>query len=147
MKVRQLYFFAAALLFFIFSGRLSAQTSTLNSVSVKGLAAAPSAGSIKVSWKSESESGVAHFELHRRSGSSGGFTCIRDNISPLGDYHNYSIDDDVDLFKTDGTLLQYFVRVIMTDGSSRDSEIISASYNSTSSAAKRTWGSIKAMFR
>jgi hypothetical protein len=147
MKLGQSYFFVITLLLFVFIGKVSAQSGNVNNAPVKDLSASPSVGSIKVSWKSESEGGVAHFELHRRSGSSGAFNCIRDNISPLGDYQIYSIDDNCDLYKTEGTVFQYVVRVMMSDGSSRDSEVISTSYNSTSSTAKRTWGSIKAMFR
>jgi hypothetical protein len=147
MKSGQIYFFTSALLFFVFVGSMLAQTNDVNSAPIKDLRAAPSVGIIKISWKSESESGVDHYELHRSNSNSGTFNCIRDNISRLGDYQTYNIDDNCDLFKTEGTLFQYKVRVVMSDGSFKDSNIISTYYSSTSSTAKRTWGSIKAMFR
>jgi hypothetical protein len=105
-------------------------------------------GGIKISWTSESESGFDHYEIYRRAGYSGSFICVRDNISRLGDYRNYTIIDYSDLFKTEGTLFQYKVRVVYVNGSIWENPSpISTSYNSSTSVGKRTWGSIKAMFR
>jgi len=120
-----------------------AQSSGLSSAPINNLGAVQSGNIIKVSWTSESESGIKHYEVWRDG------ECVRDDISPLGDYQSYSIDDNKELFKTTGNILHYKVRAIYTEDhtSFLDSPSIIVSYSSMSSVAKRTWGSIKAMFR
>ena len=54
--------------------------------------------------------------------------------------------DKTDLFKTEDKLFCYKVKAVGT-GFSQTSSSRSVIYSNTSSAAKRTWGSIKAMFR
>jgi hypothetical protein len=142
MKSGIQYSFGVLFLLFAITGILFAQVSNFVVDPNTG------GGGVRVSWTSGSESNVDHYEIYRRTGYSGPFTCVRGNISLLGDGHDYTIIDTYDLFKTNGTLFQYKMRVVYLNGSMwENSTPISASYNSTSSTAKRTWGSIKSMFR
>jgi hypothetical protein len=97
-------------------------------------------GSILISWTFY-DTTVDHFELYRSTDVNGVFGHIGD--APKG---TFSFVDKTDLFKITG---KYFCYKVMAVGSgdSRTSNIMGVLYNSTSSAAKRTWGSIKAMFR
>jgi hypothetical protein len=147
MKSEYKYFCIWIVLLLIFGGIVFAQNGVINSAPVKNLGAAQSGNSIKISWQSESEYGVRHYQIYRSSDKAGPFTCVRDNISCLGSYQVYTIDDNTDLFKTHGRFFFYKVRAILIDGSFKESVAVSTYYSSTSSTAKRTWGSIKAMFR
>jgi hypothetical protein len=122
-----------------------AQTNT----SVKNLGAVQIGNFIRVTWKSSLENGVDHYEVYRSTEASGTFAdCIQDNIRCKGDNQSYSLDDTRDLFKTTGKVFFYKIKVVGAGGIilSETSPVVT-SFNSTSSAAKRTWGSIKAMFR
>jgi hypothetical protein len=135
------------LILLILCGSVFAQDSKSNAIQVKNLGAAQSGNSIRITWQSESENGVDYYQVFRSSSKDGPFTCIRSNVSRLGSYQMYVLDDNCDLFKTSGRILFYKVRVVLVDGSFKESVAVSTYYSSTSSTAKRTWGSIKAMFR
>ena len=97
-------------------------------------------GSILISW-TFNDNTFDHFELFRSTDVNGVFGHIGD--APKG---TFSFVDKSDLFKTAGKYFCYKVTAVGS-GDSRTSNIMGVLYNSTSSAAKRTWGSIKAMFR
>jgi hypothetical protein len=125
-------------------GQLFAQTSNQYSVSINDVRAEPSVGSIKISWRSDSEVNVDHYVVYRS-------TDINGYFSEAGRVSKgtFFFDDNVSvLYKT---LSQFFCyKVIAVDSNNKEigqSNIVGTSYNSTSSTAKRTWGSIKAMFR
>jgi|WetSurMetagenome_2_1015567.scaffolds.fasta_scaffold44970_2 hypothetical protein len=142
MKLGQKNIFRLLFITLLF-GQLSAQTSNLNSVVISDLRAEPNVGSIKVSWKINSDINVAHYDIYRGTNITGPFTHVGTVVRG-----NSSFEDMNDLFKTAN---QYFCYKVIALNSNGDmigqSEIIGTSYNSASSTAKRTWGSIKAMFR
>jgi hypothetical protein len=136
MRSRPKYFLLIILLV-IFSSLISAQTSApqITGVSVQ------SDGTILINWTIGSENGVGHYEIYRSADVNGTFNHIGD--APKGTL--YFVDKN-DLFKTASKYFCYKV-IAVGSGDSRSSNIMGVLYNSTSSAGKRTWGSIKAMFR
>jgi hypothetical protein len=137
MKTGQKYFLLFISLF-VFSGMIFAQSSTPVITDVKQ----DNDGTMKISWSIGSEDGIDHYEIFRSTGTTGEFSHIG-NVSR----GKFSFVDNYDLFKTTGKYFRYQVRAMHEDFVVSQSAIVGASYNSTSSAAKRTWGSIKAMFR
>ncbi|HAL57407.1 MAG TPA: hypothetical protein DCP63_13300 [Bacteroidetes bacterium] len=106
-------------------------------------------GHIKVSWQTEDETGVMRFEVWRSQivgGVLGDFMKVGsiEQSSLRGNNSSYEFVDQ-SVFKTAGNVFAYKVRVVFQSGAIFDSDITRTS--STTSAAKRTWGSIKAMFR
>lgn len=101
-------------------------------------------GYIVLSWTTMDESGVQEFKILRRNGTSGDFMQLSVSFAAKGVSSSYEYED-VEAFKASGGVYQYLVRVVFRDGSYSDSKITTVS--SVASAARRTWGSIKAMFR
>jgi fibronectin type 3 domain-containing protein len=136
MKVRLIYSLLIVLLI-TFCSLVSAQTSApkINGVSTQ------TDGTILISWRFDLDNNVDHYEIYRSTDVNGTFSHIGD--TPKGTLY---FIDKTDLFKTAGKYFCYKVTAVGL-GDSRTSEIVGVLYNSTSSAAKRTWGSIKAMFR
>jgi hypothetical protein len=136
MKLRRKYFFAAAILLFVFTGMVLAQSNpTITKVE-------SFVGYVKVEWKIDSESGIDHYEVWRSSGSSAPY-CV--GVVQPG---VYSFEDKTNLYKTEDQYFSYQVRAVGPDASIQgQSESVGVRFMSTSSTAKRTWGSIKAMFR
>ena len=141
MKASVKHSFKAAIFLILVATTVIAQSNGLSSAPIKGLGASQSGNVIVVTWTSESEAGIKHYELWRDG------VPVRDDIPPLGSYQVYSVNDNKELYKTAGNIFYYKVRAVYSDASSLESATIPVSYSSSSSAAKRTWGSIKAMFR
>ncbi|MGH2568826.1 MAG: hypothetical protein ACRDGA_10845 [Bacteroidota bacterium] len=107
--------------------------------------AEPQANSIILRWNTVDEAGVQQFEVWRRVGQEGDFT-KRETIAAKGVNNSSYQFIDSDIFKTEGRIFQYKIRVINGQNPPPESEIVTVS-NFISSTAQRTWGSIKAMFR
>lgn len=98
---------------------------------------------IVIRWNSDSEAGVQQFVVVRRAGTEGEFLAVT-TVTPKGDRSSYEYIDR-SVFKTSASVFQYRVRVINGQTPSPETEIVTVSH--VSSTARRTWGSIKAMFR
>jgi capsular polysaccharide biosynthesis protein len=98
-------------------------------------------GTILINWTIGSENGVVYYEIYRSTDINGTFSLIGN--AQKGTLY---FIDKTDLFKTTSRYFCYKVTAVGSSDS-RTSNIMGVSYSSTSSAAKRTWGSIKAMFR
>ncbi len=96
-----------------------------------------------VQWGSSDETSVKEFEVERRSGAVADFLSIA-TVSKKGSNSFYEYIDK-SAFKTTGTIYQYRIKIVMNNGSAEYSSIITVSHNVSS--VKRTWGSLKAMFR
>ena len=131
-------YFLLGILIIIFSGLMVAQSSTPVITDVKQ----ENDGTMRISWSIGSEDGIDHYEIFRSTGTTGQFSRIGD--VPHG---TFSFNDNYDLFKITGKYFRYQIKALRAETLISQSAIVGASYNSTSSAAKRTWGSIKAMFR
>ena len=106
------------------------------------LSASSNGTNILVRWISDDESGVAYYELERKAGN-GQFVWLT-RINPIGSNSSYSYTDE-SAFKLTDNIYQYRVRVYFSDGTSVVYGPIAVSHNVSS--VRRTWGSIKAMFR
>ena len=99
---------------------------------------------IVLRWATVDETGVQKFEIVRRAGTIGDFVVIGVVEQLKGNNSSYEYIDK-SVFKANGGVYQYKIRVINGANPAPETEIVSVSH--LSSAAKRTWGSIKAMFR
>jgi hypothetical protein len=99
---------------------------------------------ITVRWVSEDETGVSTFELERKAGLYGQFFPLT-GVAPRGDNSIYEYKDDTALRIGAESVYQYRVKAVMSDGSAVYSEEVTVIH--AVSSVRRTWGSIKAMFR
>jgi hypothetical protein len=98
--------------------------------------------SVTIKWVTEDESNVARFEVERSTTGDGVFTLLT-SVSPKG-ASLYEVVDNSPLMRV-ATLYQYRIKVVFNDGSVVYTSSISVSH--TVSGVRRTWGSIKSMFR
>ncbi len=118
---------------------------TAYSIVIKDKPIAYSNGSdIVIRWSSIDETGVQRFDILRRSGTIGDFTVIYSVDQLKGDNSTYEFTDK-SVFKVTSGIYQYKIRVINGQNPPPETDLVTVSH--VSSAAKRTWGSIKAMFR
>lgn len=108
------------------------------------LSASSDGTNILVRWLSEDESNVLRYEIERKAGANGQFFMIT-QFAPRGNNSAYDYLDQ-SAFRTTEGIYRYQVKVIFGNG---DPAIIygpiTVSHNPSS--VRRTWGSIKAMFR
>jgi hypothetical protein len=98
---------------------------------------------VTVRWMTEEETGVAAFEIERRGGTDGEFTSIG-HLDPKG-ASLYEFIDHSAFMKT-GAIYQYRIKVSFSNGQAAYyTNPLTISH--TVSGVRRTWGSIKAMFR
>jgi fibronectin type 3 domain-containing protein len=136
MKTSKKYILLIILLI-IFSSLVVAQTSGPQITK----ASLQNDGTILISWTFDLDNNVVHYEIYRSTDVNGPFSQIGD--APKGTLY---FVDKTDLFKTVDKLFYYKVKAVCA-GYSQTSNSMSVLYSSTSSVGKRTWGSIKAMFR
>lgn len=119
--------------------------STVLAIVIKGKPTAQSNGSdIIVRWETADEAGVQRFEVMRRAGWSGDFLVIGVVDQLKGNNSQYEYVDK-SAFKSSSGVYQYKIRIINGQNPAPETEVVTVAH--VSSAAKRTWGSIKAMFR
>jgi hypothetical protein len=100
---------------------------------------------ITIRWMSDDESGVARFEVERRSGVNGQFISLAP-VDVRGNNSQYEyVDDSAFRVFTEG-IYQYQVKVVFANGSA---PVVYGpiTVRHDVSSVRRTWGSIKAMFR
>jgi hypothetical protein len=98
---------------------------------------------VTVQWGSADESNLKEFGVERRAVSGGDFMLIT-TVKPKGSNSYYEFVDQ-SAFKTTGTMYQYRIKMVDLNSGVSYSDPISVSHNV--SGVKRTWGSLKAMFR
>ena len=98
---------------------------------------------VTVRWVTEEEAGVAIFEIERRGGTEGEFAPIG-HLDPKGP-SVYEFVDHSAFMKT-GSIYQYRIKVSFSNGQAPYyTNPLTISH--AVSGVRRTWGSIKAMFR
>lgn len=97
---------------------------------------------IRLEWKTREEVNLQHFKIERKTPQSS-FVDIT-TIQPKGSNSYYTYLDQ-SAYKTDNMLFIYRLKIIDTNGQASYSNEVSVSHSV--SGVKRTWGSIKAMFR
>jgi hypothetical protein len=100
---------------------------------------------ITIRWVSENETGVARFEIERKSGVNGSFISLAP-IALRGDNSVYEYLDDSAFRVFTESIYQYQIKVVFVNGSA---PVIYGpiTVRHDVSSVRRTWGSIKAMFR
>jgi hypothetical protein len=101
---------------------------------------------VTIQWGSTDEASIKEFEVLRRDGNTGDFISIA--IVPKKGSNSFYEYIDKSAFKTTGTIYQYQIKVVYQNSGSeyfpKDGPL-TVSHNVSS--VKRTWGSLKAMFR
>ena len=137
MKRSARYSFLVASVAFVFA--------TAYAAVIKDKPVAYSNGSdIVVRWSTLDETGVQRFDVLRRAGTTGDFTVIASIVQLTGNNSTYEYTDK-SVFKISSGIYQYKIRIINGQNPAPETDPVTVSH--VSSAAKRTWGSIKAMFR
>lgn len=99
-------------------------------------------GNVILNWQTTSETNLKHFVVER--------TTVKGNfieiavVEPRTD-HNYEYIDR-SAFKTNDAVYRYQIKIVDNDGTVSYSGERTVVHN-VSSVSKRTWGSIKALFR
>jgi hypothetical protein len=99
---------------------------------------------ITVRWLSEDEAGVAQFVIERQSGFNGVFVTLVE-LSPKGNGSTYEFVDH-NAFRMTESIYKYRVKVVFANGAS-PAYFGPITVSHKTSDVRRTWGSIKAMFR
>ena len=97
---------------------------------------------VLLQWTTARETGVTEFNIQRSFDGQRFFTIH--TISPLGSNHTYTYTDN-DLFK--GPQQTFYYRIEISDSQDRVSYSSTEAVSLNFSGIRRTWGSIKAMFR
>jgi hypothetical protein len=108
---------------------------------IKFSAKSQSDGSISIFWQATIETNLKHYEIERRT-VNGGFGWIA-TIEPEADKNYEYIDNNA--YKSSASVYSYRLRIVDNDGSVSYTEEFPVRHNVSS--VKRTWGSIKALFR
>lgn len=107
-----------------------------------GLTASSSGENVLVTWQTLEETNVKHFIVERRTQDSP-FAEIGVVIPESDRYYEY-VDETA--YKTSGTIYLYRIAIVDNDGKVTHSNEVTVLHDSISSV-KKTWGSIKALFR
>ena len=119
-------------------------TVSLSGVIREGTMQARSDGSnVTIQWGTTDESAITEFVIERRNGTVGEFISIA-VVAKKGSNSFYEYIDN-SAFKATGSIYQYRIKAVGSSGGAEYSNIITISHNV--SGVKRTWGSLKAMFR
>ncbi len=112
---------------------------------LKGQPTAKSDGSsITIHWDSDDETGVVGYEIARMVGWEGQYVVLVPLLKAKGSDQSYDFVDET-AFKTTATFYKYRITALYSNGARSDPYEIGVSH--TVSSVRRTWGSIKAMFR
>ncbi|MGE5314560.1 MAG: hypothetical protein ACM3Q4_07700 [Acidobacteriota bacterium] len=122
---------------------LAASAYAGNIIRSGSLQATSDGNNITVKWGSTDETGIKEFGVERRALSGGDFMLIA-TVKPKGNSSSYEYVDQ-SAFKTTDTMYQYRIKVTAMDLSVSYSDPFQVRHST--SVGKRTWGSLKAMFR
>lgn len=98
--------------------------------------------SIKLEWKTQDESNVRHFIIQRKN--PGNSYVDIATVMPKGNNSYYTFTDET-AYKTQDLVFIYRLKIVDNDNTVSHSSEVTVSHSI--SGVKRTWGSIKAMFR
>lgn len=98
---------------------------------------------IVLEWKTRSESSLLRYEIQRKAGSNGEFVSLA-TVPPKGSNSLYTYTDR-SAYKESESVYIYRLKIVESSGPASYSNEITVTHSVSS--VKRTWGSIKAMFR
>ncbi|MEI7812380.1 MAG: hypothetical protein WCJ01_08135 [Ignavibacteria bacterium] len=132
---------SSVILLFLFL--LVAFTGTiLAGVYLLSFTAKSSGGNVVLEWNTGEENNLQSIVIERKT-VNGSFVAIV-SVAPKGSNSYYTYTDQT-AYKTTDNVYKYRLRFIFSDGESNSGEVVVTNRNV--SGVKRTWGSIKAMFR
>jgi hypothetical protein len=112
---------------------------------IKGQPTARSDGSsITIHWDSDDETGLVGYEIARKAGWDGQYIVLMPSYKLKGSNQPYDFVDET-AFRTTGTYYKYRITALYANGARSDPYETGVSHYVSS--VRRTWGSIKAMFR
>jgi hypothetical protein len=116
-------------------------------IQANSLRAQDDGNGVVLRWTSVDETGVAGYMVERKAGGTGNFVpLVSQALQGKGNNQNYLFEDET-AFRTTGTFYQYRITPVNSVGTPVGSSYyVSIDHNNVSSV-RRTWGSIKAMFR
>jgi hypothetical protein len=124
-----------------------APTSSVTFQDVRGTG---ESGGILIQWSTSIENGIKDFSVVRVSQVDGSYSSIG-TVNATGSGSTYQLMDRAIYKASSASLFVYRVLAISDDGSttvgSSDPITVPYEFQGLSGVAKRTWGSIKAMFR
>lgn len=126
---------------FIFLTILSV-SSLLGGVFLDFINAKNEGDNVRVEWKTSDEKNVKEFLVERKT-YQGEFNVL-ESVKPLGPNSYYSFLDQ-NAYKVSDVIFIYRIKIVDNDNSVSYTKEVSVSHNI--SGVRRTWGSIKAMFR
>ncbi|MBM4170689.1 MAG: hypothetical protein FJ214_02315 [Ignavibacteria bacterium] len=98
-------------------------------------------GNVVLNWQTQSETNLKNFVVERKT-INGGFIEVG-TLDPRSDKNYQYVDQSA--FKSSDVLYIYRLKIVDTDGTISYSWEVAVPHNVSS--VKRTWGSIKALFR
>jgi hypothetical protein len=98
---------------------------------------------IRLEWKTRAENGVEKFEIERKAGHDGEFVSLS-SVEPRGSNSTYDYIDR-SAYKEAASVYVYRLKIVDSGAPPSYSSEVTVSHSVSS--VKRTWGSIKAMFR
>lgn len=101
-------------------------------------------GDLLISWQTDEELDVREYELQRMTRFTNGQFVKVDALMPHGPGKAYLFRDE-QVFKSSSEQVDYRLEVVYSDGVRE--QLATEQVNYTSTAIRRTWGSIKAMFQ
>ena len=132
-------------LLFIFIASVAILTIASAEIIKSGSLQASSDGAnVTMRWITEDENGIQRFDVQRRSGTDGNFTTIS-TFDPKGPSLYEFIDYSA--FLKASTIYQYQIVVHFSDNTKTPQVFGPVTVSHTVSGVRRTWGSIKSMFR
>ncbi|MDE2731308.1 MAG: hypothetical protein OXM02_09525 [Bacteroidota bacterium] len=100
-------------------------------------------GAMILSWETEVEADVRQFELFRKTSQGSEFHLIATQTPRgIGQVYRYR---DSQMYRSPASMVDYRLEVVFTSGVRQ--QLGERKVNYTSTAARRSWGSIKAMFQ
>lgn len=99
-------------------------------------------GNVELEWSTGEEKDLIRFEVQRQAGLRGDYVKIGE-VAPKGSNSTYRFVDK-SAYKVNDSLYKYRLAIVSTDGTTYSREL---TVLHSVSGVKRTWGSIKAMFR
>jgi hypothetical protein len=96
-------------------------------------------------WQSEDEVGVQKFIIERKAGVNGAFMLLAE-VQPKGNNSSYQFVDETAFRALSESVYRYQIKVQFTNGSTAIYGPVTVIHR-ISDVTRRTWGSIKAMFR
>lgn len=96
---------------------------------------------ILLEWKSSGESGLVQYDLERKKDNETDYEVIK-SFNPQGEGTIYQFID-LGLYKSQGSTVNYRLKIVSRSGST----FLEGSGIYTTTSVRKTWGSIKAMFK